>query len=536
MLLLLSSQPYKSFGEPQPQAQDPAGVQVSAIQDVRYKSARNYHRAGLYSKALKEYREALQNNKNGSRYDSLVQRRIAECEFGLQKQSQPEPVTVTKLGITINDARYSNVGAFALNNEQTLYFTSPRPAVSTLKRKGKGEPSEMRDNVCVAHRSGTVSPWGVASVVPELEHVQLHQGVLGISPDGRDMFIFRGTNDIFVQNLDHMAHEVSPVSLAKALNLNIDKRFHVSSLAMTVDRQTIYLCTDDGKVNGGYGGYDIWSIRRDKSTGEWGAMVNLGAHINTVGHELSVSVLPDGKTIFFASDGYEGVGRCDIYRSTYIDAIGEWSKPLHLGYPINTPNDDLYYNPVFDNPKHAYYSVERPDEPGNYDIYFIDYQGDILTPEEKKARRKAADKEQIETTPIKAKEKALLVKQGYSDFPQGSVAVGMKVLLRDIQFSEGKATLSPKSYVHLEPLRRLMESQPRIRIKISGHTDNIGEKAANLKLSKERARSVANFLIGKGIAPTRLEVEGYGQNQPITTNKTKAGRALNRRVEFKVIK
>jgi outer membrane protein OmpA-like peptidoglycan-associated protein len=112
----------------------------------------------------------------------------------------------------------------------------------------------------------------------------------------------------------------------------------------------------------------------------------------------------------------------------------------------------------------------------------------------------------------------------------------MKVILRNIQFSKGKATLLPESNKHLEPLLRLLELQPNARIKISGHTDNTGNKAANLRLSRERARSVANFLTGKGINPNRLEIEGCGQTQPITTNATEAGRTLNRRVEFKVIK
>ncbi|MDR0710937.1 MAG: OmpA family protein [Prevotellaceae bacterium] len=492
-----------------------------------------------------------QNNKDlGRSSDSLILRRIAECEYGLQKQSQPEPVTVTKLDVTINDPRYNSFSAFAMDEERTLYFTSHRPRPSAAKGKNKGSAEELRDNVCVARRSDSLSSWGAVRVIAGVEGGQFHQGVLGISPDRRDMFIFKGSNDIFVQDLNHIAKEINFIPISKALNLNIDKSIHVSSLAMTSDRQTVYICADEGNFNKGFGGYDIWSIHRNAQTGEWGEMVNMGPVFNTAGDELSISILPDGKTIFFASDGHKGVGRCDIYRSTYVDALKAWGKPVHLGYPINTPNDDLYYNPVFENPNHVYYSVERPDSWGAYDIYFISYQGEILTAEEKEKRRKAAEAaakelkqqeyllalKQIEAKPIKPTEAKLIEQKGYSDFPTDTVVVGMKVLLRNIQFSKGKAILLPESDIHLEPLFRLLDLQPNVRIKISGHTDNTGNKATNLKLSKERARSVANFLTNKGINPTRLEIEGCGQTQPITTNATEAGRALNRRVEFKVIK
>jgi outer membrane protein OmpA-like peptidoglycan-associated protein len=525
-------------------------VQAQIVYDARYKSAAQNHRRGLYSKALESYRELQQNNKINKNSDDslLLLHKIAECEYGLQKQSEPEPVTVTKLDVNINDPRYPSLNAFAIDDEQTLYFTSSRPRPS--KGKGRGSSEKILDNVCIARRSSQTAPWGVASVLAAVGNAQFHQGVLGISPDEKDMFIFRGTNDVLLQTLDRTVRETKPVPIAKALNLNIDKRFHISSMAITNDRQTIYLCTDDGKSMGGYGRYDIWSITRDKNTNEWGEMVNMGPVINTAGDELSISILPDGKTIFFASDGHEGVGRCDIYRSTYVDSLKAWGKPVHLGYPINTPNDDIYYNPVFNNPNHAYYSVEKQDAPGTYDVYFVDYQGEILSPEEKEARRKAAEAaakeakqqeyllalKQLKTTPVKPAEAKLIAQKGYSEFPKDTAVVGMKVLLRNIQFSKGQATLLPESYAHLEPLYHLMNMQPNIRIKISGHTDNTGKKAVNLKLSKERARSVANFLTDKGIDPARLEIEGYGQSQPITTNATEAGRNLNRRVEFSVIK
>ncbi|MDR3188152.1 MAG: OmpA family protein [Prevotellaceae bacterium] len=543
VLFFLVVQAYPNHAQAQAQKEQPR-----IIQDSRYKSAVGHHRRASYSKALEVYRAMLQTGKNLRSIDSLLlQRRIAECELGLQKQSNPEPVTVTKLDQNINDPRYTSLGAFAMNDERTLYFTSPRPKSA----KAKGSSDGLPDNVCVSRRATGSSPWGKVTAI---KYSQLNQGVLGISTDSKNMFIFSGSNDIFVQELDQIAREIKFVPIDKALNLNIDKRFHVSSLAMTSDRQTIYLCANDEKVQGGYGSHDIWSISRNPDTNEWGEMVNLGEEINTEGEEFSVSILPDGKTLFFASDGHKGLGRCDIYRSTYVDSLGVWSKPLHLGYPINTPNNDLYYNPVFDSPNHAYYSVERPDASGLYDVYFIDYQGEILSIEEQDARRRAAEAaeaqaqkeakqreylaalQQIEATPIKPAEAAIMAQKGYSAFPKDSASAGMKILLRNVQFAKGGTGLTPESSKYLEPLYRLLEMQPHIRVRISGHTDNTGKPAVNLAISKERARSVVNFLVKKGINAARLESGGYGQTQPIAPNTTESGRIINRRVEFVVIK
>jgi outer membrane protein OmpA-like peptidoglycan-associated protein len=81
----------------------------------------------------------------------------------------------------------------------------------------------------------------------------------------------------------------------------------------------------------------------------------------------------------------------------------------------------------------------------------------------------------------------------------------------------------------------LLKGNPEKKIEIGGHTDNVGSDEANLTLSNNRAQSVVDYLIKKGIATTRLTAKGYGETLPIATNDTDAGRAKNRRTEFKVI-
>ncbi len=112
---------------------------------------------------------------------------------------------------------------------------------------------------------------------------------------------------------------------------------------------------------------------------------------------------------------------------------------------------------------------------------------------------------------------------------------GQVALLEPIQFEFGRATIKPVSYPILNEVVTLMQARPDLRIGVYGHTDNVGSHQLNMRLSKERAASVMNYLIKKGISATRLESEGFGPDKPVDTNDTAEGRAKNRRVEFKIL-
>lgn len=103
--------------------------------------------------------------------------------------------------------------------------------------------------------------------------------------------------------------------------------------------------------------------------------------------------------------------------------------------------------------------------------------------------------------------------------------------IRNLEFDFGKATIRSKSFESLNRVSDLLKTKD-FSLKLSGHTDNVGSNAANLKLSKDRAESVKSYLVGQGANPSRIEATGYGESQPIASNKTNAGRQKNRRVEF----
>jgi outer membrane protein OmpA-like peptidoglycan-associated protein len=115
------------------------------------------------------------------------------------------------------------------------------------------------------------------------------------------------------------------------------------------------------------------------------------------------------------------------------------------------------------------------------------------------------------------------------------VKTGEKFIFNNINFDFGKATLGPNAPQIMEGILKILTDNPEIKVEIGGHTDAIGSKVKNLKLSQARSQAVVEWLISKGISAGQLESKGYGAEQPIASNSTKSGRALNRRIEVTVI-
>lgn len=115
------------------------------------------------------------------------------------------------------------------------------------------------------------------------------------------------------------------------------------------------------------------------------------------------------------------------------------------------------------------------------------------------------------------------------------IEVGQSIRLNNIFFDVGKSILKAESFPELDRVSEFLVQSPQIKIEIAGHTDNAGAAAANLKLSQSRAQAVADYVIKHGIAKDRVVAKGYGLEKPVASNKTKEGKAQNRRVEFTVL-
>lgn len=226
--------------------------------------------------------------------------------------------------------------------------------------------------------------------------------------------------------------------------------------------------------------------------GEW-TTPQAVASVNTRFGEMAPFLHPDGRSLFFASEGHNGMGGYDIFVCRRL-LNGTWSEPVNLGTPVNTEKNEISFV-VSSDGKKCYVSSDRDGGFGGYDIYVFDYE-DINMPEI------------VDTTHF---------------------------VMRNINFEFDSAVLQESSYQAIDSLANFLNDNSLINIEISGFTDNSGTEEHNQKLSFDRANAVKEALINKGVDATRMTVVGHGSSSPLKPNDTEENKALNRRVEIRIL-
>lgn len=333
---------------------------------------------------------------------------------------------------------------------------------------------------------------------------------------------------------------------------------------------------------GGFGGSDIWMSRFEE--GKFLEPVNLGPDINTPGNEQTPFIHPDDQTLYFASNHWPGFGDFDFFYSRRNEK-GAWSKPINMGYPINTSGTEkgLLVNRSGDL---AYFSSrDRSDGFGGVDIYSFELYPEARPKELSYVKAVVVDDETseplqataellslltgtrvIETSTNSKTGSFLVVLQANQDYALSINKMGYlfhsenfslkssdkkdpftlqvrlkkvkkdeSVVLHNVFFDVESFELKPESRVELNKLAEFLNLQPSVKIEISGHTDNTGLRQNNITLSENRAKAVRQYLIEKGINANRLSFKGYADTKPIADNNTEVGRQKNRRTEYRVI-
>lgn len=328
---------------------------------------------------------------------------------------------------------------------------------------------------------------------------------------------------------------------------------------------------------------DIYvSVQDEKGT--WSAPMNLGPMINTPGDEISPFLAADGRTLYFATSGRPGYGNYDIFMSKRGNSWTQWSEPVNLGPEINTTGFDAYYTipasadyayMVSDRNSHGGSDLVRvklpqaikPDpvvllmgrtlnaktnEPISAEVFFEDLAtkkevGEAISDPKSGSFRialtngknygiRAEAKGYLSVNENLELAKVTEYKEMNKDLLLAPIEVGGTIALNNVFFVQGRATLKPESFPELDRLVEIMNENPSLKIELGGHTDNVGNRDALIKLSDDRVKAVKEYLVSKGIAKDRITGKGYGGAVPVVPNTTEANRQRNRRVEFKIVK
>ncbi|AHJ99021.1 hypothetical protein Hsw_3426 [Hymenobacter swuensis DY53] len=327
---------------------------------IHYALGRGLHLNGKWDEAIAEYKRATPatGTKNTAAFTQDIQKKIRECENGRKLAAKPNRVFIDNAGPGVNSP-YPEYGPVITADESVILFTSRRPG-STGDQKDP-ETGGFMEDIYTSTRT-TKGSWVDARNLGEGVNTEGHDATVGLSPDGQRLLVYMEDNggDLHEANL-RGAEWRKPQKLGSRINT----RSHESSAAYTPDGRSLYFVTDK---EGGLGQRDIYKVEMEGR----GPAQNLGSVINTQYGEEGVFLHPDGKTMYFSSEGHNSMGGYDIFKSVYEN--GKWSQPENLGWPINTPDDDVFFV-ISASGRHGYYSSFRDDGLGSKDIYQITFLG-----------------------------------------------------------------------------------------------------------------------------------------------------------------
>ena len=549
-------------------------IKPEAFRGIDFFLGESYFYNARYSSAIPLLKKFIEDGR-GRKVDMVkAGKSLKHAQFAAKAINEPVQFEPVNLGENINTERDEYL-PYLTADGQYLLFTSRRPeSVGGFNRSLQDYSEDFY------YSNKQSEGWSAAQNLGRPINTSENEGAASITQDGRIIFFTAcnlpdgiGSCDIYYSVREGDAWS-KPVNLGDAVNSD------------SWDSQPCL--SDDGKIlyfasarKGGLGGRDIWYS--ELKNGRWTAAKNLGEPVNTIGNEDSPFLHADGVSLYFSSDFHAGFGSQDLF-VCYKEGESGWSNPKNLGYPLNTVAEEsnIFVAP---NGKYGYINSDRKGGIGKSDLYEFELDErirpriatflrgiviDSLTEQPVYAQIQLIDVETSDTIrqirsdktdgrflmslPMEREYAAYVQAPGYlfesqnfylKDLPEETyfdlvielkkIRKETRVVLPNIFFETGKWELKENSTVELTFLHNFLKQNPRMKVEIQGHTDDIGSEADNLLLSQRRADAVREYLIQKGIPASQIEAKGYGESMPVAGNITDEDRAQNRRTEVKIL-
>lgn len=537
---------------------------ISSTGYVYYDLAVLEWNAGDYASALEHGKKYLSFKNGNPDMVKEAQWLVVNCEFAVEAIKHPVPFNPINIGAGVNSEDPEYFPTLTVDQKQLLF---------TRRVTDPGNGYQQEDFFISTYQNDY---WNTGIPLPPNINTFNNEGAPTFAPDGRTLIFVGcidprygygegrrgyGSCDLFVT--EKVGEKwLDPINLPGDVNsANWETQPSLSS-----DGKTLYFIRGTVRSSGGRNqrNGDIY-VSKKQEDGFWGTPVKLPENINTSASESSVLIHPDGRTLYFASNGHIGMGGTDLYMTT-LQPDGSWSDPKNLGYPINTSHNENSLL-VYSNGEVAIFGSDRDGGLGELDLYSFEMPAsirptrtiymtgtvyDAQTDAKLEAEFTLIDLEtQLEvvrsysdrktgdflvTLPIN-KDYALLVnKDGYNPYsvhfnltvPENStepyhrdvplVPINSEgpVLLDNVFFDLDSYVLRKESYVELDKFAAFLAKYPDLKIELQGHTDAQGDDKANMALSDNRAKAVMNYLIEKGVPANRLTAKGYGETKPNT--------------------
>ncbi len=563
-----------------------------AKEATQYEAIRLAHalkETGKADEAIKTL-EAIQTKSKA--VQARVDKEIQSCKVAKDIMANPKDDMVLNLGAFVN-ADMADHSAVLSNDKKQLIYTSRRDVQGHSK---DSKDNEYDENVFVSSLVDSTKTFGAPTVYDEVINTKEHDAVIAISPDGNELYIYRGGEEngaIYVAKKQGNAW-----GTPEKLNENINTPYMEKGAALSPDGNKLYFASDRP---GTMGGLDIWVS--DRQGDNWGPARNLGAAINTEESDEAPFVTKDGSTLYFSSRGHDAIGGYDLFKASING--DNFGTVENLGTPINTVSDELY--PMLDGQK-IYFSSNRGDGQGSYDLYVGGptsvmktaatvfngkvkvCKGDMIPSEITLIDNSDAKKKQV-ITPSADGSFSLNTFRGHNyqmtvtangsevysllfdvaidapaqrDFfqtiqldPQNEcvpepvvveknpyeedgVIYDFYVEIEDITFAFAKAD-PLSSNESLDKLAQYLKDFPKAQIEVKGYADAQGSSSLNYTLARKRALTAQSYLTKKGVKASQIKVTSLGEENPLSFNLVngeinEASKKFNRRLEFKMVK
>ena len=541
---------------------------------------------GSYEKCLKNavrYKKSLLADQ---RYMGRINKMIENCQFAIEAIKTPVDFDPINLGSSINTELPEYFPSITADDSTFLF---------TRRVNDLSAPGGRQEDIFVSNRTPN-NYWSNSSLVSNAINSEYNEGAPTFSSDGQYIIFVgceTGAKGDYQYGGDRKGYgscdlfysQNNGTKWSKPVNLGpkINSKHWETQPSFSSDGKTLYfirgMTYDRQRRNPN--NQDIY-VTTITENGEWSIPRKLSSKINTPYREESVQIHPDGKTLYFASNGHPGMGGLDIYMSRKLED-DSWSKPINLGYPLNSFVDE---NSILISPMGnlGYFSSNREGGFGDLDLYSfvlsdefkpqpITYlKGKIIDAETKspltasfqlsdlekdnvisQMQSKPGNGEFLITVPKSIDFALHAEKEGYMFYSRniyrdnvnlskdGFLIIELEkvkpgtFILENIFFERSKSSLKTSSLFELNKVLKLMQINPDLKIEISGHTDSDGDDNLNLELSINRAKSVVNWLIENNIYKDRLSFKGYGETKPVEENNSITNKAKNRRTELTII-
>jgi outer membrane protein OmpA-like peptidoglycan-associated protein len=345
--------------------------------EIDYYLGHAYQEGLQFQKALKHFKDFKKKNK---RLSAIADERIEQCTFGLAQLKMPSKISIKALEWPINSV-YSDFSPLVDSSESTLVFTSARDT----SHKDIHNNNQLFESVMITEKIS--GQWTEPKPFGDEINTKGHDGATYLSPEGTTLVVYYGdTRDLYQskftkgyknQFMNGAWTKVEPMPTP------INSVSWESSGCYSPDGQFFFFSSDRSE---GYGELDIYMCKLG-SDGKWGKPVNLGPEVNTPANEDAPFMHQDG-TLYFGSEGHKGMGNYDIYKTRFKN--NKWVKPENMGYPINTPEYDNYFNLSHDK-HHGYFTSVRKEGIGNTDIFMATFPEEIKVDSVSLAIRSRAD-------------------------------------------------------------------------------------------------------------------------------------------------